>query len=128
MNAEMREIKFRAWDKVKKRWIKDDITIAFDGLVRILSIDGPSKLVANKDVVIEFYTGFKDKNGKEIYEGDIFRASIQNPALSIVKWDGEKARFRLWEIPEERWSDTTISYASKNFEIIGNVHQEQGND
>lgn len=54
----MREIKFRAWDKVNKRWIKQ-----FN--IDLLSIN-VSKL---PNIELMQYTGLKDANEKEIYEG-----------------------------------------------------------
>ena len=58
----MREIKFRAWDKKKKKMLQPDHD-AFD----FITINDLSKLN------LEFlqYTGLKDKNGKEIFEGDV---------------------------------------------------------
>jgi YopX protein len=56
----MREIKFRAWDKTSKRfsdcsrWMLNQIPLSEDEVTIIMQ-----------------YTGLKDKNGKEIYEGDI---------------------------------------------------------
>ena len=55
---EMREIKFRAWDKEQKK-----ITVIFD------IFSGAIPNITKHDLMQ--YTGLKDKNGKEIYEGDI---------------------------------------------------------
>jgi len=55
----MREIKFRAWDG--REIFQAMLTVAPDGIINPTSID------------LMQYTGLKDKNGKEIYEGDIIR-------------------------------------------------------
>jgi len=74
----MREIKFRAWDTLNKKMITD-------------FIDGGEKAFLDKCGILCYYyryilmqfTGLKDRNGKEIYEGDLFKLGAEKEVFEV---------------------------------------------
>jgi uncharacterized phage protein (TIGR01671 family) len=112
---EKREIKFRAWNKkdsnLKDRMIQQ-ATITNNGLV--VMPDGDEW-----DIPLMQYTGLKDKNGKEIYEGD------------VVSWDyGEEPETSPIEFVSGGFWPKTIDCEMgwpnlEEIEVIGNIHEEK---
>lgn len=118
----MREIKFRVWCKNKNEWEKDYMSLSQTGqLIDVFK----NKPVSHENHIIQMHTGLKDKNGKEIYEGDIFIINKDDDEwYDTVIWDSRLARF---ELNHFRSPVTDISLLDarkyKNCEIIGNIYE-----
>lgn len=127
-----REIKFRAWDSKSKKML-ESFDVSQDGYVGIVNMFETHEPIY--DAVLLQYTGQKDKNGKEIYEGDIIEA------LSLFKLTPEfkikgKILFneRGYWVAEEinpKYSEQEYLYeltkqdgdGTIRCEIIGNIYE-----
>ncbi len=133
----MRPIKFRAWDKVGKEMVYDDsgfdvYEITLDGRINFSQNCpdgefGTGFIENGKQIELMQFTGLHDKNGKEIYEGDIVkfekwdtytRPEYEGIFQEKVFWDEETCGFSL----SGRWIMLNPK-SSKKLEVIGDIYE-----
>ena len=111
--------KFRVWDEDSQKMNGNvEIYIAKDKTIEVRPKD-------DKTIVMQS-TGLVDKNGKEIFEGDIVK--VLN-SLYTVFYDSDKGSFRL-KPNDKRWHTDYMSNFSHggNFEVIGNMYEGVSDD
>jgi uncharacterized phage protein (TIGR01671 family) len=110
----MRNLKFRFWDKTNKRMNK---RFAIDSWGDLIDRGKGFKYIHGnkaKNIIVMQSTGLKDKNGKDIFEGDVVECSTGR--LHEVAWDDFRPGWGLSGIDYEyEWTGTE--------EVIGNVYE-----
>ena len=118
--------KFRAWLKKEQKmdneidhisWLEDELYCIGDGI---------TYMVLAEDLVLMQSTGLKDKNGKEIFEGDILAVEADDGVIILkVSWDDEHALFviKTKKFNEEAALAELVDDNSYPFEVIGNIYE-----
>lgn len=118
----MRGLKFRAWDKLDKEFAHNiDCLLDISVAERVFALDDEGG-----ELIIEQYTGLKDKKGKEIYEGDILR--FKSGPKSVVKFceikDSDCTYFYLgWASVQDGYEPMSLCEEAGFCEVIGNIHE-----
>lgn len=139
----MREIKFRAWSKKEKRMIN-----ASNVIYQTIPVAPTKQGFRLKSVfTLMQYTGLKDKNGKEIYEGDIVKfiklerkegstfeeatgkdwekAYNKIPCFGKVLWSNNEAKFYVRGKEEAFYDNMGSKFSWNELEVIGNIYENK---
>lgn len=115
----MRELKFRVWDEELGDYLEGEEAADF-----VMKLDGSHCVEMScgwynkgKDWAIEQYTGLKDKNDKEIYEGDIVSYRENNYQ---IKWSEVSFAYIASSKNQYYWLSPSKSSV---FEVTGNIHE-----
>ncbi len=119
----MREIKFRAW--AKSFGISESFKIGGYPIFR----DGTTMPYWNSLAVIEQFTGLHDKNGKEIYEGDICKiwfdvSKVEDHIYNSLTKEERETSERVFIVESPLFNNQQELNADQ-IEVIGNIHEQQ---
>ena len=117
--------RFRAWDKEFKEMVQVDALVFDEQITKATYKNGNVVKEDLKNYVLMQSTGLRDKNGKEIFEGDVLKVTNLSSWLEVVSFNEDKAMFVSKET--KRKVEETPLYDLFNtdifeVEIIGNIH------
>lgn len=135
----MREIKFRAWHKpASKMYTQSLESINLETkTLGIYTVNDGYQHLRLSDFELMQYTGVRDKNGDEIYEGDVVDYTVfdylgrDTQHRGIVKWDKQEAAYYLANVDGSDFHGSDMHYLGwvscqdPELEVIGNIYGDQ---
>jgi len=117
----MRVIRFRAWDRIEKQMFFD-VSLYADGWA--FCEDDHQLGDIGKQCDLMQYTGLKDKNGKEIYEGDLINGcdvAVEYTKVTIEWFNGGFAM--MGHQKPNKWIEGRLDTPEFECEVIGNIYE-----
>jgi hypothetical protein len=122
--------RYRAWNKATKEMHEVDDIVSIDIekkqiYVKTLFFNQLNHYVFDAVVLMQS-TGFRDKNGKEIFEGDILKVTNLSSWLEVVSFNNNKAMFVSKKIKREIEESPLYDLFNTDIfevEIIGNIYE-----
>ena len=118
----MRKIKFRIWDNIKKLYLKEEkneiLLLSNDENTPVFKLNLSNNIYdffKKETVEIEFFTGLKDKNDNEIYEGDIVR-DVSNGITGYIEYSDGRF-FIVYDDVIEKLDEVVY------LEVVGNIYE-----
>ena len=116
-----KEIKFRAWDE-KAHKMLDGATMAQIAMLGYNTLGANDKYmelrmggIPDRPIHLMQYTGLKDKNGVEVFEGDIYQCDNPNHAPHKVGWD-------IYNDTDYNQCVSGFPMCGHEYEVIGNIY------
>ena len=127
----MREIKFRGFLEIHKHWVYGNLIVDENGTKyivdnKLFSADGhhlayepTDEPVFIKQDTIGQYTGMKDSNEKEVYEGDIVSTDDEDEELATIEWGDDTLKFM---VTHGNVCSDLGEYYPREIEVMGNIY------
>jgi uncharacterized phage protein (TIGR01671 family) len=124
-----RAIKFRAWDK-EMTWMRKVASISFSraGIPDGVICFGPNEnsgttWLKDAEISLMQFTGLTDKNGREIYEGDILIQNYHGAPIGVVEFRGGEFRVRYQSRDGDTRDSSIVGFGGLGNEVIGNIYE-----